>query len=165
MSSETSKCRSSLAEYCVGDGLDLGYGGDAINETAICVDRPRKYCNYLNDPQHLHGDATNLHWFKNGVFDYVFSSHLLEDFEDTETVLREWIRVVKPDGRIVLFLPDEQAYRKHCLKNNQIPNGMHKHEDFGLRYMRQIVKNIKKVRIEHQKNLVHEYSFELVLRK
>jgi len=163
--SETSRCRSNLAKYCMGDGLDLGYGGEAINETAICVDMPRKYCNYLDQPQHLHGDARNLHWFKDDVFDYVYSSHLLEDFDDTESVLKEWVRVVKPGGKIILFLPDEQTYRKHCEKTNQPPNCMHKHDDFSLEYMERIILKIGGLEIEYKKYPVAKYSFELVFRK
>jgi len=36
--SETSKCRSRLARYCVGAGIDIGAGGDPIVPTAVIVD-------------------------------------------------------------------------------------------------------------------------------
>jgi hypothetical protein len=43
--SETSICRARLGPFCVGAGLDLGPGGDPINDTAIRVDLPNPYSN------------------------------------------------------------------------------------------------------------------------
>jgi len=163
--SETCRCRSSLSRFCEGDGLDIGYGGDPIIPSAICIDLEKRYASYENFPQHLHGDGADLHWFKDNVMDYVYSSHVLEDFENTESVLKEWIRVVKPNGRIILFLPDEQAYRNHCTKQGLPPNAHHIHETFSLNYLMEILKSIENVEVEHSTPLVHHYSFELVLRK
>jgi len=47
------------------------------------------------------------------VLDFVYSSHLLEDFNDTEGVLREWLRVLKLGRSFGLVLPDEQVYTAH----------------------------------------------------
>jgi len=44
--SETSKCRDSLAPFCNGDGVDIGYGGDPIVPNAICMDLPDSYAKY-----------------------------------------------------------------------------------------------------------------------
>ena len=96
--SETSKCRGRLAPFCKGDGLDVGYGGDPIVPHAICMDLPQKYAAYESHVQHLHGDATNLHWFRDGALDWVYSSHVLEDFPDTSTVLNEWLESCASGG-------------------------------------------------------------------
>lgn len=106
--SETSKVWHRLAKFCVGAGLDIGYGGDPIVPHAICFDLPRAYARYFDHPQHLHGDGGNLTCFRDTSLDYVYSSHLLEDFENTATALKEWFRVLKPGGKLDLFLPDEQ---------------------------------------------------------
>jgi len=161
--SETSKCRATLAPFCVGDGLDIGFGGDPIVQTAIAMDLPQRYARYLENPQHLHGDATNLRWFKDGALDYVFSSHVLEDFQDTAAVLREWLRVLRPGGRLVLFLPDEQAYRAHCRREGKQPNEHHVHEHFGLHHVK--TRLPQGIEIEHERFPVGVYSFELVVRK
>jgi SAM-dependent methyltransferase len=161
--SETSKVRASLAPFCVGDGVDVGFGGDPIVPTAIAMDLPERYARYLENPQHLHGDAANLHWFRDGVLDYVFSSHVLEDFEDTAAVVREWVRVLKPGGRLVLFLPDEQTYRAHCRAIGNPPNAHHVHENFGLPYLKSCLP--ANVTVEHERFPVGIYSFELVVRK
>lgn len=161
--SETSKCRATLAPFCVGDGVDVGFGGDPIVPTAIAMDLPQRYARYLENPQHLHGDATNLRWFRDGSLDYVYSSHVLEDFQDTGAVLREWLRVLRPGGRLILYLPDEQTYRAHCRREGKPPNEHHVHEHFGLPYVKSLLP--KDVEIEHERFPVGIYSFELVVKK
>ena len=130
--SETSKCRGRLATYCTGCGVDLGFGGDPINEAAIRVDLPQPYAHTGSLPVQLPGDASRLPWFRDGVLDYVYSSHLLEDFDDTKAVLSEWLRVLKPGGRLVLFCPDERVFREYCRRTGQPAHG---HEpDHGPRH-------------------------------
>jgi SAM-dependent methyltransferase len=128
--SETATCRDRLAKYCKGDGLDIGAGGDPIVSWAITVDvRP-------GVEPHICCDAINLP-FKDGRMDWVFSSHCLEDFEDTAAALREWLRVIKPGGYLVLFLPDQKAYEARCALDGTVPNGAHKHKEFGLEFVNQ----------------------------
>jgi ADP-heptose:LPS heptosyltransferase len=42
--------------------------------------------------------------------DFVFSSHLLEHVEDPQAVLKEWWRVIKHNGFLVLYLPHADFY-------------------------------------------------------
>ena len=163
--SETSKCRTRLAPFCQGYGLDLGFGGDPITTGAIRVDAPLPYATTGSMSIQLGGDATRLHWFRDGVLDYIYSSHLLEDFEDTGSVLREWLRVLKPGGRLVLFCPDEQVYRKHCRETGQIYNEHHKHADFSLEKVKGILLAIGGVQFLHETPLIDIYSWELVAEK
>ena len=163
--SETSKCRARLAPFCTGYGLDLGFGGDPITSQAIRVDSPRPYAATGAATVQLGGDATQLHWFQAGVLDYVYSSHLLEDFVDTETVLREWLRVLKPGGNLIIFCPDEQIYREHCRQTGQIYNENHKHADFSLKKVKTILNHIGGVKFIHENPLVDIYSWELVAQK
>lgn len=163
--SETSKCRPRLAQYCVGYGVDLGFGGDPITQAAIRVDSPRPYAETGNAPVQLGGDATHLEWFRDGVLDYVYSSHLLEDFVETETVLREWLRVLKPGGRLIIFCPDEQVYRTHCQKTGQTYNEHHKHADFSLHKVKEVLSRIGGSRVVYENPLVDVYSWDLVAEK
>ncbi len=160
--SETSKCRARLAPYCVGYGLDLGFGGDPITPYAIRVDLPRPYASTGTHPVQLGGDAEDLRWFRDGVLDFVYSSHLLEDYVDTEAVLREWLRVLKPGGRLVIFCPDEQVYRRHCAATGQPYNPHHVHADFSLERVKEHIHNIGNARVIHEVSLVDVYSWELV---
>lgn len=91
--SETSKCRARLAPFCVGTGIDVGPGGDPITETAIRVDLPNPYSHAGFLPPQFTGDTGGLPWFRDETLDYVYSSHLLEDFEDPKPILVEWLRV------------------------------------------------------------------------
>lgn len=121
------------------NGLDIGSGGAPILLQAIGIDReyPAPYSEYV----HLKGDAGDLYWFKNNCMDYIFSSHCLEDFEDKAEVLREWIRVLKEGGLLLLYLPDEKIYRELCKKRGQPNNLAHKDAEFSLKKLRKIVED------------------------
>jgi len=163
--SETSRCRARLAPYCQGFGVDLGFGGDPILDAAVRVDMPTPYTNVGGYPVQLGGDAARLEWFRDGVLDYVFSSHLLEDFEDTEAVLREWLRVLKPGGRLIIYCPDEQKYRTYCQDNGLSRNQSHKHEDFSLQFVKDVLERLRQTRFIHEDGTVDAYSWELICEK
>jgi uncharacterized protein (TIGR02246 family) len=167
--SETSKARPRLSRFCQGNGVDLGYGGDPIVPSAITMDLPTPYTKLGDHPQNLPGDARDLYWFKNNALDYVYASHLLEDFPPQETVpvLREWLRVIKVGGFLVLYGPDEPAYRAHCKKKGQVPNAAHKMDNFGLRYLKGVLeRNFPgQYSVVHETELIDVYCFDLVIRK
>jgi len=159
---ETPKARERLKRFCVGNGVDLGFGGDPIVPQSITIDiAPETKPNLL-------GDASDLYWFRNSSLDYVYSSHLLEDFEDTKFILKEWLRVIKPGGYLVLFCPDEKIYLKHCTRTGQAYNQDHKITEFGLEYIKNILNNGffgGQFNIVYETELIDEYSFDLVLKK
>jgi predicted SAM-dependent methyltransferase len=161
--SETSKCRARLAPFCTGNGVDIGPGGDPILPTAVRVDLQSPYSHVGDNPVQLAGDATNLYWFADGVLDYAYSSHVLEDFVDTKSVLREWLRVLKPGGHLVVYCPDELRYRAHCRATGQPYNQAHKLENFSFDH---VVSAITEVdpggKIVHGHPAVELYSWELV---
>src|SRR5512137_2442781 len=105
--SETAKHRALFLPYCIGNGLDIGYGGDPIVDTAITLDQVNRYSFEGSKPQNLTADASSLYMFTTNSLDYVYSSHCIEDFEDTGSVLAEWLRVVKRGGYLCLLFPDE----------------------------------------------------------
>ena len=163
--SETSKCRARLASYCSGFGLDLGYGGDPIVPWAITFDLKQPYAHEGNHPQNMAGDARDLSMFADGVFDFVFSSHLLEDFEDTNATVREWARVIKPGGNLVIYCPDEQQYRKRCAETGQTYNEEHKHPYFGIDHVKAAISKVRDLYVVYSVAQVDDYSFEIVARK
>lgn len=170
--SETATCRSVLAPYCIGNGLDIGSGGDPIVPWAICIDRAEsdgRRSHVGQHPTHLVGDASDLHWFKDGCLDWVYSSHCLEDAEDTQSWLSEWLRVLRFGGLLVLFLPDQAAYLAYCRDHNELPNQAHKHEGFSLTY---VINCLVRVGVSHTALVSAQwpfpgnpYSFSLVVRK
>lgn len=162
---ETSKCRDRLAKYCEGYGIDLGFGGDPISLSAIRIDLPKPYTKVGPFPVQLGGSAEDLRWFNDSVLDYVYSSHLLEDFYNTEAVLREWLRVLKTGGKLVIFCPDEQRFRKHCHETGQSYNTAHVHENFSLAFVKNILKKINETEVIYEQDNVDIYSWDLVCEK
>jgi predicted SAM-dependent methyltransferase len=149
-------------------GLDLGFGGDPITRSAIAVDLHKPYTNLGDSPQHLWGDARNLYWFTNGCLDYVYSSHLLEDFPENETlsIVNEWLRVLKPGGVLVLNLPNEQIYRNYCEKAGQPINKSHSNCSISLEwFISNILSKLTGVSAIYSRDYMGSYSFEIVLRK
>jgi len=59
-----------------------------------------------------HGDAQLLDRIEDESFDFVYSSHTLEHVADASAALRNWYRVVKPGGHLILFVPDRDLYEK-----------------------------------------------------
>jgi len=86
-------------KYCVGDGLDIGYGGDPV------VPNVRGW-------DFEHGDAHYLNGLEDEQFDFVYSSHLLEHLPDIETALVNWWRILKKGGYLILYLPHRDLYEK-----------------------------------------------------
>jgi len=89
-------------KYCVGRGLDIGYGGDLLCDNCVGWD--------VED-----GDAQFLDGIARESFDFVYSSHTLEHVIDAALALRNWYRVVKPGGFLILFLPDRDLYEKRSV--------------------------------------------------
>ena len=131
--SETSKMRGILGRYCIGDGVDVGFGGDPITPTAICLDMPKPYTEVGDAPQHIHGSACDLP-FKDETLDYVYSSHLIEDFSYSaqSMLLHEWARVVRVGGLVVIVAPDQQRYAAYCKSKGEPMNAAHQYDFYGL---------------------------------
>jgi predicted SAM-dependent methyltransferase len=166
LKSETSKCRERLKKFCLGNGLDIGFGGDPIVPSAITLDLEKPYTKVGDSAQNLVGDGRNLYWFRDSVIDYVYSSHLLEDFEATGEVLKEWLRVIKPRGFLILYCPDERRYREYCRLTGHPYNEAHKIENFSLGYVKTVLSSIGVgYKIVHEEPHVDEYSFEIVIKK
>lgn len=149
--SEVAKCRDRVLKYCQGRGLDIGCGKDKIKPDAIGIDKRNFSC------VDLLCDATEIP-YPDESMDYVFSSHCLEDIEDTESTLREWLRVIKDKGYLILYLPDKNLYKGVNLD--------HKH-DFTVSDIIRILKKIGNVNILDASTYGsnNEYSFQIVAQK
>lgn len=132
--SETAAAREMLEPFCQGFGIDMGFGGSAITPTALTLDLPQPYANSEKHKQILQGHCKNLSFFCDEVFDYVYSSHLLEDFTypQIKIILKEWRRTLKTNGYLVTNCPDQQRFLKHCQTTGQSLNLAHKEPDFSL---------------------------------
>ena len=136
--SETARYRHLTAPFChvAGDtpgvGVDIASQGDSVVPWAIGFDLPADefaaYCGgeQPKGPIQLRGRADKLP-FENESLDFVYSSHLLEDYLDWEPVLTEWVRVLRPNGYLIILVPDKELWGA-AISAGQTPNCSHKHE-------------------------------------
>lgn len=112
---EAAKIRWEIVPYTRGKGLDLGCGpfkafghfrGIDSNVDERLFGIPATSADFIIPTCEVLDD------FASCSQDFVFSSHLLEHIEKWENALKEWWRVLKPGGHLLLYLPDEDEYPK-----------------------------------------------------
>jgi SAM-dependent methyltransferase len=141
--SETSKVRHLVEPYSTGYGCDVGFGGDKLKKDSVGIDLARPYAQTGYDKVDIACNVIEEEIpVPDNTYDYVYSSHLIEDFEDTKDGLRKFIRVLKDGGKLVLVFPDQKKYEAHCRATGQPLNIYHKHADMGLNFMVQRLKEI-----------------------
>lgn len=165
--SETAKHRAWFLPFIQGYGIDVGFGGDPVVLHAITFDMPQPYTSVGSAPQNLGGDCRKLP-FKTGTLDWVYNSHLIEDFTyvDQIQIVREWLRVLKPKGRLLILAPDQQRFLAHCAATGQSDNPAHKEADYSLKtFKKRVLKtgNINARTIAEQD--FADYSWGIVLEK
>ena len=149
-------------------GLDIGYGGDCICENAWSFDQPVPYTSVGNDRQMLKGDCRNLSFVCDGALDFVYSSHLIEDFyyADQIMIIREWGRCLTLGGVLILNAPDQRRFLAHCAATGQGTNENHKEADYSLRtFIDRVLVFSGDWEIIYQDGNVKAYSWYLVARK
>lgn len=94
--------------WLTGFGLDIGGGSDSIGIYKSLFSRISEVTLY-DMPQ---GDAQYLYNVPDNAFDFVYSAHCLEHMVDPEIAINNWFRVLKPNGYMVLTVPDEDMYEQ-----------------------------------------------------
>ena len=109
---ESAKVKYDIVPYTRGRGLDLGCGPFKTYPHFIGVDNGHHAAEFgwQMKPDVWVDDCADLSIFGTESMDFVFSSHLLEHIEDYKAALREWWRVIKPGGYLVLYLPHKDFY-------------------------------------------------------
>jgi ADP-heptose:LPS heptosyltransferase/predicted SAM-dependent methyltransferase len=152
---ESGKIKWEIVPWTRGRGLDLGQGLQKTYPHFIGVDNGKDGTLFGHPicPDVRCKTAADLPMFASGSMDFVFASHLLEHFPLQEDdprkwsnpmaralaerqlleshtagqALKEWMRVLKRDGYLVLYVPDEDEYPKvgeeganadHCFNCN-----------------------------------------------
>src|ERR1700693_1552219 len=113
---EAYKVRWEIVQYTKGRGLDLGCGVAKTYNHWIGVDNcvDSQLFGAQIKPDVWVPTCEKLDVFASQSMDFVFSSHLLDHIapEKVHDTLKEWMRVIKPKGYLVLYLPDEDEYPK-----------------------------------------------------
>ena len=159
-------------KYCKGEGLDIGYGPFLVSPNA-------------SGWEYRNGDAQYLDGVEDESFDYVYSSHCLEHMVDVRIALKNWFRVVRKNGYMIISVPDRDLYEKR----SHLPsrwNIDHKHmfllgekeEPDTLDILEEIQNSLKNYSIEYAKRCneghtiddpeIHsdgEYQIEIVIKK
>jgi len=112
MASETNKSRPRrlregfFDKYIRGHGIDIGCGRSygyaddlRVHETALAHDLD--IC-----------DAHGMSKYGDGSFDYVHSSHVLEHMRDPVLAIRNWYRICREGGFLIITVPSQYRYEK-----------------------------------------------------
>jgi SAM-dependent methyltransferase len=94
-------------KYLQGTGLDVGYKGLGLPDGIEPV-RPNAVGVDLDFPGY---DGKTLP-FPDESQDFVFASHVLEHIPDYVNALKDWHRVLKINGHMVLLLPHAYLYER-----------------------------------------------------
>ena len=107
---EAAKIRWNCVPFMRGRVLDIGCGPYKAFPHFIGVDNGHHWGVQGADVKVK--DGAELDLFSTCSCDAVFSSHLLEHFhyDKVPNVLQEWMRVIKPGGYLMLYLPADGDY-------------------------------------------------------
>ena len=140
--------------YLYGLVLDVGAGNRTPHAWDITLDNK-------NIEAHIKANGDKIP-FQNNYFDCVYAGHALEHFEDILGTLKEWIRVVKVFGHIVIICPDcrftPPLGRIAC-------DPQHRH-DLTFDYLNEICQLLDNVRVINKNTIaLQNWSFQVVLQK
>jgi SAM-dependent methyltransferase len=86
-------------KYIQDPGIDIGCQRDPLNHTF------RRWDVIFGD-----GDATLMEGVPDETFMTVYSSHILEHLADPVTAIRNWWRILKPGGHLIIVVPHRDLY-------------------------------------------------------
>lgn len=166
--SETSKVRHLVLNYCNGKGCDIGFGGDKIKKVDCDgIDFAQPYTHVGKDKVDIACDIINEEIpVAENTYDYVYTSHLIEDFKDTKDGLQKMIRVLKYDGNLILVFPDQPKYEAYCNQLGMPQNPYHVHAQMGYNFMLNCLNQIQHISYEilYSSNCEIDYNVIMVLK-
>jgi predicted SAM-dependent methyltransferase/ADP-heptose:LPS heptosyltransferase len=134
---ESAKIKYEVLPYLSTGGLDIGCGPEKVWPHLIGIDSQKDTSLFgiQMKPDIVLKNAAKLGMFADGAIENVFSAHLLEHITDHVAALREWWRVLKVGGHLILYLPHRDLYpqigqpgsnpdHKHDFKNSDIVDVM-----------------------------------------
>jgi SAM-dependent methyltransferase len=97
-----------VARYFVGEGIDIGAGPDPLNLYVELF----PLITSVRDWDVKDGDAELMTGCDDARYDFVHSSHCLEHTRNLDIALKNWMRILKPGGHLVVLIPDEDMYEQ-----------------------------------------------------
>jgi ADP-heptose:LPS heptosyltransferase len=158
---ESQKIVWHVAPYLRGRGLDVGAGDFKVLPHAISVDNMNHSQFGFQVKPDILSEADDLAVFADQSMDFVYSSHTLEHIQDTGKALREWFRLVKIGGYLVLYLPHKDYYPNI---GQQGANTDHKHDFLPEDVIGKMPSGWDLIEME-ERNGDDEYSFLLVFKR
>ncbi len=102
-----------LPVYQVIADLDnVNFSTETMWEGSLTEERPFNYYQKKQGRQFI-AEATNLIPIKDDTYDFLLSSNCLEHIANPLKAVKEWIRVLKPDGYLLLVLPKKEIGFDH----------------------------------------------------
>lgn len=96
------------SRYFVGNGVDIGGKPDPL----VLYRELFHGITDLKTWDWDDGDAQFMHGVQDGTFDFVHSSHCLEHLVAPAEGLRNWFRILRPNGFLIVTVPDEDLYEQ-----------------------------------------------------
>lgn len=112
---EAAKIKWEIVPYTRGKGLDLGCGPYKAFPHFRGIDSnvdARLFGIQATSADFIIPTCEVLDDFASQSQDFIFSSHLLEHIVKWRAALKEWWRVLKAGGHLVMYLPDKDEYPK-----------------------------------------------------
>ena len=109
-----------LRSYFVGSGVDIGGKPDplALYKSLFPLMTDIKTWDWED------GDAQFLEGVEDNTYDFVHSSHCLEHLRNPEEGLKNWFRVIREGGYLIITIPEEDLYEQGVFPSTF--NGDHK---------------------------------------
>lgn len=99
------------ADLFRGDLIDVGCGPDPL---------PFPNCKRFDTQD---GNAENLEeYFAPNSFDTISASHICEHLRNPEESLRKWAALLKPEGHVIMVVPDVGAYESFTFPSRYNPD-------------------------------------------
>ena len=95
-----------IEKYLIGIGIEFGCAENRVSNTVLA-------CDYQSATHaDMVMDCSKKLPFRSNTFDFIVSCHALKDMADPLTALIEWQRILKPEGKMILVLPDMTRHFK-----------------------------------------------------